>query len=81
MTIQYLGKNSEWNQGRSSVALITYSEDREQGVANLIFDALDEAGWTIEQEEGCASIEVRDLDEDRELVDFYKDLKKQYRRQ
>ncbi len=77
MTIEYRGKNAEEERDYRE-AYICYDETKakEQEKADKVFEILEDLGWKIYQEEGCAYIPVYDKDEYLELVEDYKRAKK-----
>lgn len=76
MKIEYRGRNKEEDRNYCE-AYITYDEKKEQKKADKIFDILTEKGWSVEQEEECASIRVYDREDYTELVEVYKKAKKE----
>ncbi len=73
MRIEYHGKNLEEDTGREGY--IFYDENKEQEKADKILNKLEEIGWKIEQEQGCASIPVCNKEEYLNLLSDYKRIK------
>lgn len=75
MKIEYRGINKEEGINYRE-AYISYDENKEQEKADKVFDILTEKGWTVEQEEECATIRVCDKSEYSDLLADYKEAKR-----
>ena len=76
MKIEYRGRNAEEDRNYCE-AYITYDESKEQKKADRVFAIIAEKGWEVEEEDECASIRVFDREDYKELVEVYKQAKKE----
>lgn len=75
MTIHYEGINEAAGMDKRT-AVISYNENKEQAIADKVFETLEECGWEILQEEESAYIPVSDRCDYDRLVEDYKHAKK-----
>lgn len=74
MTVNYKGMDKDFNY---RLAEINYNEDTEQRIISRIEQVMRIKGYEINQvTDGYASCEVDSMDEYREFVKDYKDVKK-----
>lgn len=74
MTINYKGIDKDFNY---RLAEISYDEDKEQVLMNRIQQVMRIKGYKINQvTEGYATCEVENMEEYKEFVRDYKDVKK-----